>query len=435
MENDGFKICPFCKEKIRKEAVKCRFCGEWLEEISHPKSESLTQNEIPPQTHHVESSLKASEDLVAQMAEKTNDQLLEMFRQPDDWLPETLNLARIELQRRGLEPPKIVPGESQKQSAPAGQKEKPPKFRFWISIALLSITSLVWLIGLSMVHWGQMSPGQQGEEIVNLLKFSFVLGIITWFTKGKSEKLLTFSVVFAVMTAIGAYYFLDARHKAQEKAAESNRLEVDNINSLERFIQGGAAGDIPEFKPTGDPDTDAFFQTTRDFYTEYIQGWRTMQQGLGALQELDVFSDQLLTNKPDLESEIQKRIAGQQIIAGFATNAIPMAERFKEKCALLNVSGDYKTNLLIGLGKTFSQFKPMFASWVQTQKTEQDYLQFLDDNSQDYELKDGKILFGSQTNVQKYARLVKNVQDAISEAEGFQNRGLAAMETAKSKLQ
>jgi hypothetical protein len=34
MENDAFKACPFCKEQIRKEAVKCRFCGEWLEQQS-----------------------------------------------------------------------------------------------------------------------------------------------------------------------------------------------------------------------------------------------------------------------------------------------------------------------------------------------------------------------------------------------------------------
>jgi len=32
MAGDDFKVCPFCKEHIRKHAVKCRFCGEWLEE-------------------------------------------------------------------------------------------------------------------------------------------------------------------------------------------------------------------------------------------------------------------------------------------------------------------------------------------------------------------------------------------------------------------
>jgi hypothetical protein len=29
--NNAFKTCPFCQEQIRQEAVKCRYCGEWLQ--------------------------------------------------------------------------------------------------------------------------------------------------------------------------------------------------------------------------------------------------------------------------------------------------------------------------------------------------------------------------------------------------------------------
>ena len=65
MEDSAFKVCPFCKEQIRREAIKCRFCGEWLESSEPDLARKLTTDKpivpplTPPQKANEPSSMKA----------------------------------------------------------------------------------------------------------------------------------------------------------------------------------------------------------------------------------------------------------------------------------------------------------------------------------------------------------------------------------------
>jgi hypothetical protein len=225
-----------------------------------------------------------------------------------------------------------------------------------------------------------------------------------------------------------------------EKSAESNKHFGNSMrafaNDAQHYI--GAGGSPPTFKPTGDAANDLFGRVMNDLSQEIYPVMARMNAELNSLREKDVYETSVLTNTASLETEARKRIEGQRIIEKYRHDLPNAFEAFRQKLASYNVPDAQKKNAVAGFEDARAYFsqksETMFNLLGKKEKTELDFLRFMDGTFNEYELKDGKISFHNAMARQTYQGLTKSIDDTAKEIGAFRKEQLDGVNANIQKL-